>query len=182
MGAALEALIPELQPFAAELLRVAGATGYQPRVTSTVRSHSEQARLYRRWQQGGSPFPAAPPGTSAHEYGYALDVVMTPMEALADAGQWWTSLGGVWGGTTDPVHFQFPGFQVPPEQAIPEESLTSFAIDLGIGFVPVYGTVTSVAGILALFPGLSQSEALAMLASPTHYYNTVRRLLTAYGY
>jgi hypothetical protein len=104
------------------------------------------------------------------------------MEALADMGAYWEELGGVWGGSTDPVHFQFPGFQPPPQQALPEGSLEQFAIDLGIGFVPVYGTVTSVAGILALFPGLSQSEALQMLSSPTHYYNMLRALLKAYGY
>jgi hypothetical protein len=107
---------------------------------------------------------------------------MTPMEALADAGQYWQELGGVWGGERDPVHFEYPGFAPPPEQAIPEDSLRSFAIDTGIGFVPVYGTVTTVAGLLQLFPSLSRSEALKMLASPTHYYNTVRALLTAYGY
>jgi hypothetical protein len=177
-----EDLIPELQPYAQALIQAAGAIGYQPRVTSTRRSHSEQARLWRRWQQGGSPYPAAPPGTSAHEYGFAFDVVTAQMEDLADMGAYWQEIGGVWGGSRDPIHFEFPGFVPPPEQTIPEESLQSFAIDTGIGFVPVFGTVTTVAGILALFPGLSQSEALQMLASPTHYYNTVRRLLTAYGY
>lgn len=177
-----EDLIEELQPYATYLVNVAGVAGLSPRVTSTRRGRTEQARLYRRWQQGLSPYPAAPPGTSAHEFGYAFDMVVQPMENLADLGQFWQSLGGVWGSTADPVHFEFPGFVAPPVEAIPEDSLRAFAIDLGIGFVPVYGTVTTVAGILQLFPGLSESEALKMLASPTHYYNMVRRLLAAYGY
>jgi hypothetical protein len=104
------------------------------------------------------------------------------MEALSDVGAYWQELGGVWGGSADPVHFQYPGDFAPAEQAIPEESLRSFAIDTGIGFLPVFGTVTTVASLLQLFPSLSESEALNMLASPTHYYNTLRRLLTAYGY
>lgn len=177
-----EELIPELQPYATALVQAAGASGLQPRVTSTLRTHSAQSRLYRRWQQGLSPFPAAPPGTSAHEYGYAFDMVTSPMETLADVGAYWQELGGIWGGERDPVHFEYPGFVVPGQQSIPEESLTAFAVDIGIGFVPVYGTVTTAAALLQLFPSLSKSEALAMLASPTHYYNRVRQLLTAYGY
>lgn len=185
-----EELIPELQPFAQWLLDAAGAAGYQPRVTSTVRTHTAQAKLYRKFEQGLNAFPVARPGTSAHEYGYAFDMVTSPMSLLdSDVGPAWEALGGLWGGSAatrghayDPVHFEYPGFVPPPEQAIPEEGLRQFAIDTAIGFVPVYGTVTTVASLLALFPGLNQYEAIQMLASPTHYYNTVRRLLQSYGY
>jgi len=112
-------------------------------------------------------------------------MVTEPMEALADVGQFWESLGGVWGGRNrDPIHFEFPGFEPPTLSTgeVSESSLASFAADIGLGFVPVYGTVSTVAGLATLFPGLSQIEALKMLASPTHYYNMLRRLMTAYGY
>jgi hypothetical protein len=108
-----EDLIEEFQPFARELLLAAGQAGLAPRVTSTRRSPTQQARLYRRWLSGLSPLPAAPPGTSAHEFGYAFDMVVSPFEALSDVGYTWQQWGGIWGGDQDPVHFQFPGFVAP---------------------------------------------------------------------
>jgi hypothetical protein len=114
-----EDLIPELQEPARELVYACGAAGLVPKVTSTRRSHSAQVRLYQRWLSGLSPLPAAPPGTSAHEFGYAFDLVVTPWGALADVGYTWESWGGVWGGQQDPVHFQYPGFVVPVQERIP---------------------------------------------------------------
>jgi hypothetical protein len=111
-----EDLIPELQGPARELVAACGTAGLLPKVTSTRRSHSAQVRLYQRWLSGLSPLPAAPPGTSAHEFGYAFDLVVTPWEALADVGATWESWGGVWGGNKDPVHFQYPGFVVPSQE------------------------------------------------------------------
>ena len=112
MSASLSHLIPELQPFAADLVRAAGAAGLQPRVTSTRRSSAEQARLYRRSLQGMQTYPVAPPGTSAHEFGYAFDMVVSPMDALPDVGAYWKQQGGVWGGEfNDPIHFEYPGFK-----------------------------------------------------------------------
>lgn len=112
LSANLNTLIPELRPFARELLRAAGLAGYLPRVTSTLRSSAEQARLYRRSLAGLNAYPVAPPGSSAHEYGFAFDMVVSPMEGLADVGQYWEQLGGVWGGRFgDEVHFEYPGFK-----------------------------------------------------------------------
>jgi len=101
-------LIPEIQPFARALVDAAGAAGLQPRVTSTVRTYAQQKRLYSRYVAGLSPYPAAPPGQSAHEYGWAFDMVSTDNGACGD---FWQQLGGVWGATRDPVHFEFPGFK-----------------------------------------------------------------------
>jgi hypothetical protein len=81
-----EELIPDIQEPARELVRAAGAAGLHPRVTSTIRGRTEQARLYRRFQAGLAKYPVAPPGTSAHEFGYAFDMVCTPLDALADVG------------------------------------------------------------------------------------------------
>ena len=107
-------LIPEMQPFAAELVDAAARAGLQPRVTSTRRSHSLQMRLFLRALRGESPYPALPPGRSPHEYGYAFDMILTPYDALWDAGAVWQDAGGKWGGEADPIHFEFPGFVPPP--------------------------------------------------------------------
>ncbi len=106
--AGLTDLVPELADAAAALVDAAGRAGLQPRVTSTVRTRSEQARLYRRFLAGASGYPVAPPGFSAHEYGEAFDMVTSPMEALADVGATWLDWGGYWG-PGDAVHFELPG-------------------------------------------------------------------------
>jgi len=110
LSANLGALIPDLQPFANELVRAAGAAGLLPRITSTLRTHAEQTRLYRRFLAGAAQYPVAPPGTSAHEYGYAFDMVVSPLGALSDVGRYWRSLGGLWN-HADAVHFEYPGFR-----------------------------------------------------------------------
>ena len=99
-----------MRPFAAELVRAAGAAGLLPRVTSTTRTYAEQSRLYRRFVAGAAQYPVAPPGTSAHEYGYAMDMVVSPMDALPDVADYWQQLGGIWH-FSDAVHFEFPGFK-----------------------------------------------------------------------
>ncbi len=134
-----EDLIPELQGPASDLVQAAGEAGLLPRVTSTRRTQAAQERLYRRWQSGLSPFPAAPPGSSSHEFGFAFDMVCSPFEALADVGATWISWGGVWGGTRDPVHFEYPGFVVPtPTIQQPswwEEIVAGFPIGLWPSFI-----------------------------------------------
>ncbi len=105
---AISDLVPELADAAAALVDAAGRAGLQPRITSTVRTRSEQARLYRRFLAGASGYPVAPPGFSAHEYGEAFDMVTSPMEALADVGATWLDWGGYWG-PGDAVHFELPG-------------------------------------------------------------------------
>ena len=105
-------LRPDVRDLAQALIRGMGAVGLQPRLTSTVRTGGQQARLRRRWLAGQSPYPAAPPGHSTHELidpegGLAFDLVAEPMDSLADAGEVWEAWGGVWGGHIgDPVHFE----------------------------------------------------------------------------
>lgn len=117
MGTNLSSLVPDLEPFARELVRVAGANGLQPRVTSARRTIDEQRALYDRYLRGINPYPVAPPGTSAHETGEAFDMLVTPVEYLQDLGAIWQSWGGVWGGNGDPVHFQLPGAPSPDRLA-----------------------------------------------------------------
>lgn len=106
--ASLNDLVPELRDPARALVDAAGRAGLLPRVTSTVRTSSEQRRLYNRFLAGQSGYPVAPPGTSAHEYGMAFDMVVSPMDALADVGYTWQTWGGGWNGA-DAVHFELPG-------------------------------------------------------------------------
>jgi LAS superfamily LD-carboxypeptidase LdcB len=99
-------LDPGLAPYARLLVDAANAAGYPVRVTSTRRTRVQQARLYRRYLAGLSPYPAAPPGASKHEQGLAFDVTGPP-EVLAAMGELWESWGGTWGGRfNDPIHFE----------------------------------------------------------------------------
>lgn len=109
MSASLYGLVPGFRPWARKLLAEASRRGYSPRVTSTRRSNREQNFLYRQALAGLNPFPVAPPGQSAHQAGYALDMVTNPFNALHVMGKLWRSWGGIWG-ASDPVHFEFPGF------------------------------------------------------------------------
>src|SRR5713226_2676453 len=108
MGGSIDDLVPELIDAARALVAAAGAARLQPRVTSTVRTNSEQRRLYSRFLAGAAGYPVAPPGFSSHEYGEAFDMVVTPMEALADVGYTWQQWGGGWN-PADAVHFELPG-------------------------------------------------------------------------
>jgi D-alanyl-D-alanine carboxypeptidase len=129
MSASISSLIPELQPYCRALLDVAGRAGLQPRITSCRRSLHEQTLLYNRFLAGSNPYPVAPPGTSAHEFGYAFDMMIQGPDMdqnLADLGQVWTSWGGVYGGAfNDPIHFEYPGFphgQVEQAQKLADEN------------------------------------------------------------
>jgi len=164
LSASLDALIPDLQPYARELVRAAGAAGLLPKVTSTVRSYAEQKRLYDRAQQGLSPYPAAPPGHSSHEYGYSFDLIVSPMDYLVDVGRYWQSLGGIWGGQfKDPVHFEYPGFKqnfsalIAGAQALDDTPVAGGAfytlVDLLSGFVPVLGEAQMVDTVLRWLGG-----------------------------
>lgn len=77
------------------------------RVTSAFRTYAQQARLYRRYLHGMSPYPAAPPGNSMHEQGRAFDLGGLTAEELQTLGLTWESWGGRWGGRFgDPIHFE----------------------------------------------------------------------------
>ncbi len=169
MSTSLNALEPDLQPFARDLINAAGAAGLMPRVTSTLRSRAEQERLWRRYQQGTAVFPVAPPGTSAHEFGWAFDIVVTPFDALADVGDAWTQAGGVWGGQRDPVHFEAPGWRQQAAVAAPSPYThgLAVAVDIIIGFNPFIGTVELMATLIRL--GYPQSEVLRFLSGPAEY-------------
>jgi hypothetical protein len=163
VSANLDALVPDLRAAAHSLVADAGASGLLPRVTSTLRTHSSQLRLYSRYLQGRAQYPTAFPGTSAHEYGEAFDLIVTPMEALADVGPWWESqYGGAWGGARDPIHFEIPG----ASQAHQHRNI-AFVADLLVGATPGISEVELGATLLSF--GFPQSEVLQFLSSPISY-------------
>lgn len=96
-------LHPYLATIRRNLPRSAAMMGFQARVTSGYRSTKKQAELYRRYQAGLMPYPVAPPGSSLHEKGLALDIVSTDTQKLVAL---LTSAGLSWAGEDDPVHFQ----------------------------------------------------------------------------
>lgn len=109
----LDQLHPELVPWARWLVQVAEYNGMRVQITSTLRTAGQQESLYRRFlacrSTGGARcLPAAPPGRSDHERGLAFDLVVNGdfRGAAQDAlGRYWSSIGGKWGGSVDPVHF-----------------------------------------------------------------------------
>ena len=80
----LRGLHPQVRAAAENSVAWATYYGIPTRVTSTLRSREEQARLRSRYLRGLSRFPANAPGNSAHEYGLAWDSVVAP----EDQGNW----------------------------------------------------------------------------------------------
>lgn len=97
-------LDPRFKPYADYLLQLVASYGGTARVTSARRSTTLQAKLYQDYLAGRSQLPAAPPGKSMHQYGLAVDIVISPTSWQSAFGNWWTSIGGVWD-ASDPVHF-----------------------------------------------------------------------------
>jgi hypothetical protein len=107
----LNDLDPGLHAAADVLLAYATDQGYAPVITSTVRSIWQQLDLWNRYRAGRAQFPAAAPGRSAHQYGWAFDMALQngDANAYADLGAVWQGWGGTWGAGADPVHFELPG-------------------------------------------------------------------------
>jgi len=159
MASGLGSLQSWIIPAAEWLVHVATLAGLNPRVTSARRSHTQQALLYRRFLAGQSRFPAAPPGSSAHELGLAFDLWVNDESSLADLGEVWEKqAGGTWGGHfKDPIHFEAGGLksvtyqqaaQSDPQSSL--ESTISSAFDLPLSFVPGVSEITTAAAIAQL--------------------------------
>lgn len=114
-----QSLHPSIQPKARALFRLAEQRGIILRMTSGLRSHEEQARLYAQGRSTpGEIVTNAKPGQSFHNYGMAFDVVpmvsgrpdwKSPHWQLI--GQLGESVGLNWGGRwrrPDRPHFEFP--------------------------------------------------------------------------
>jgi len=115
VSTSLNGVLPDLVEAWRYLDQVVHASGLRGSLTSTVRTKAEQQRLYDRYVAGRAQFPAAPPGQSAHEFGYAVDYKVTPYAYQPDVGDYWVQMGGVWH-ASDAVHFEYPGFVAPPPE------------------------------------------------------------------
>src|SRR5574337_1365975 len=102
MSRAIALLDPDFRPLAEEWLGALQAAGARPTVTSTFRSTAEQTRLYKRFLNGQSAFPVAPPGTSLHEYGFAIDTTFPTDEEWNYAIEIAAQFGLKWGGLPPP--------------------------------------------------------------------------------
>jgi len=176
MGANPNALDPDLHAAMKDLQQWLGSQRVILTITSTVRSGRDQDFLWKRFKAGNSGgLPAAPPGHSAHEYGWAFDAVVSPVEYQVAVGRAWENLwGGKWGGSKDPVHFELPGasqlaWQLgesgAQSQAPAGDTLGAKATNVVIQAIDLFEG-SSVAGLLQLFPSLSENEALQVLSSP----------------
>lgn len=107
MSSTLSLLHPEVHRRVLRLLAAARAEGLRTTVTSTRRTRAEQTRLYQAWlDRGQTGLPAAPPGTSTHEYGVAVDIVSSDQQRLAHLAE---CAGLHWAGQGDHVHFDVFG-------------------------------------------------------------------------
>lgn len=110
----LASLHPAFRPYAEAFFAWARAQGAPLVITSARRSWQEQAHLYRRYRSGQSKLLALPPGRSQHQRGLAFDMATPGTDPQSDPwlawlGPLWRSqMHGVWGGATDPVHFEAP--------------------------------------------------------------------------
>lgn len=180
MSADLNALIPELQEPAKQLVILAGRAGVQPKVTSTLRSHTQQTKLYNAYLRGETQYPVAPPGTSAHEFGYAFDMICDTKENLHDLGSVWVSWGGKWN-NADEVHFEYPGFS--PSIATPQERVAPAVggafyelADFLTGFLPGIGQLQTVDWLVGLLDGNNDLASFYL----QHPAEAIRDLLAAF--
>lgn len=107
---------------AISLLELADSAGVRLAITSALRTHAEQARLYAQGRTTPGPrVTGAQPGQSWHNYGLAFDVAPlrhgrphwpNDMRLWSQIGELGERLGLEWGGRwkqRDLPHFQFRG-------------------------------------------------------------------------
>lgn len=158
----LDTLDPSFKPAAQSLYDLAERAGVRPRITSARRSYAKQAALYKAYQEGRSRYPAAPPGTSAHEYGLAFDMVVDNATDQNDLGAVWTQAGWVYGGEEDPIHYAAPFTPMGAQNqngtaqsssgdilytTAQTRQLARQLADLLIGFVPGLSSIVGIAGM-----------------------------------
>ena len=110
MSYEFDGLVEDLRPYAEALLEALRQAGFTAQVTSVYRGFAAQKKLFDAYTKGHSRYPAAPPGFSAHNQGWAFDISVNDESVLPDAGALWESWGGTWGGHfSDPIHFEMGG-------------------------------------------------------------------------
>lgn len=190
MSTKLSDLIPEFQPFAKAIIDYARQY-VTVRVTSTLRSRAEQQRLYDLRTAGQWPFPVATPGTSSHEYGYAMDLELPSRGDYTALGSVWTQMGGVYGGSADYVHFEYPGFSAPLAQTTSTDGVPSsygtqgtaldVLVDAVLGFLGPIGYIMSRAYIASLIWQAAGGNEPTILFWATHPVEFVRDFYSLWG-
>lgn len=99
----LGGLHPEVRDRVSRILERARKERLGVTVTSTYRTRAKQEQLYQAWiARGKTGLPAAPPGYSSHEYGFAVDMVSADTQRLVAIAE---CEGMHWAGPSDRVHF-----------------------------------------------------------------------------
>lgn len=124
MSARIEDLEPKTQALCRQFLTATLAAGYPLRVTHTLRTMDEQAKLYAQGRTMPGPIVTnAKPGQSPHNFGMGFDFCFegpTPYPdwrspLWAQVGAIGTKLGLSWGGNwtklKDRDHFELPGWK-----------------------------------------------------------------------
>ena len=110
----LRTLQPWLQPWARWIYDYGRSFNPKLVVTSARRDSMKQQRLRADYLSGKSKIYAAPAGTSRHEFGEAFDMASVGVDPFDDwslpwLGYYWQYYGGLYGGSSDPVHFGVRG-------------------------------------------------------------------------
>jgi hypothetical protein len=124
--------------------------GIKITITSAYRSREKQEALYADQVEA---YPVAPPGTSQHEYGFAVDAVCDPRAAQNLLGELWAFCGYAWD-ISDPIHFEIfsreywqylmPALRIPAPQ---ETQVSSFAPMQNLVATPATDFVSAKSGI-----------------------------------
>lgn len=96
----IRSLDPRFAPYVELLLSAMREVGWRPVLTSAKRTRREQEALIRAGKTTAT--------RSLHLAGLAVDIGGLAPDELRQAGEFWESLGGRWGGrfkTPDPIHF-----------------------------------------------------------------------------
>lgn len=123
MSRSLDDLKPEFRVIVDQFLADCAAAGIDLLVTCTLRPLDEQAALYAQGRTApGHIVTNAKPGQSAHNFGYAIDVVPVANGKLVwdennplwqEIGDFGISRGLKWYGVPDAVFHEDPHFELP---------------------------------------------------------------------
>jgi len=99
-GANPNALDPDLRAAMNDLQQWLGSQRIILTITSTVRSGRDQDFLWKRFRAGTRRIARRAAWALSHEYGWAFDAVVSPVEYQVAVGRAWEKeWGGKWGGS-----------------------------------------------------------------------------------
>lgn len=131
----LKDIVPTVRHYFDQLIAQAKAMGMEPEIRSAGRTCEEQA------EQKKLGYSQADYCRSMHVFGHAVDLNLKPATCATytKLGEWWESIGGVWGGRWKQFgpcgdmghfHYGFDGAQAVPTSACPSEVTLAQCRDL----------------------------------------------------